>query len=263
LSSSPVKQFRYALAAGATAVVIGVGFTVVGINSHANEVAGRSTALDAAQPPVDLTGEASQEALVEEILPPSTPPGPSASASSPAPVKSSPSKAATKKPASKPTTRQPTTKQTIKGPGGGGDAAQTSGSVLDQVLAHINATRKDENLPALTLDANLSKAAAIHNQLCVDADELSHKFDGEEGIGARFKNVSWRSAGENIGFNFGGSGDAGLVEAANKSADGMLAEVPPNDGHRKNLLSSGFTKIGLSVIRSGNGRIFVTQDFVG
>jgi uncharacterized protein YkwD len=44
--------------------------------------------------------------------------------------------------------------------------------------------------------------------------------------------------------------------------DGMRAEKPPKDGHRKNLLSTGFTKIGLSVVRDG-GRIWFTQDFVG
>ena len=43
----------------------------------------------------------------------------------------------------------------------------------------------------------------------------------------------------------------------------MLAEVPPEDGHRKNLLSKSFKRIGLSVVRESGGKVWLTQDFVG
>jgi uncharacterized protein YkwD len=94
---------------------------------------------------------------------------------------------------------------------------------------------------------------------------LSHQCSGEGGIGDRFsaQGVSWRSAGENIGYGSSGSGDAAMIKAANGLTDGMLAEVAPNDGHKKNLLSTGFKKIGLSVVRDGNGITWMTQDFVG
>jgi len=41
----------------------------------------------------------------------------------------------------------------------------------------------------------------------------------------------------------------------------MYNEKPPNDGHRKNILSSGFTMIGIDVIRDDKGIVWLTQDF--
>ncbi|GIF13358.1 hypothetical protein Ate01nite_33900 [Actinoplanes teichomyceticus] len=144
-------------------------------------------------------------------------------------------------------------------------APATADDILDLVLAHINEARADEGLGALRLDTELSQAAALHNQLMIDGCGLSHQCDGEGGIGDRFsaQGVSWGSAGENIGYGSSGSSAADMVKAANGLTDSMLAEVPPNDGHRKNLLSTSFTRIGLSVVRDDKGITWMTQDFVG
>jgi uncharacterized protein YkwD len=133
------------------------------------------------------------------------------------------------------------------------------------VLDHINAARTDEGLAPLSLDTALSKAAALHNQRMIDGCGLSHQCSGEGGLGERFsaQGVRWSSAGENIGFGFAGNSDAAIVKAANGLCDSMLAEVPPEDGHRKNLLSKGFERIGLSVVRESGGKVWLTQDFVG
>ena len=41
----------------------------------------------------------------------------------------------------------------------------------------------------------------------------------------------------------------------------MLAEKPPNDGHRRNILINGFHHIGISVFRDSSGTVWMTQDF--
>ena len=41
----------------------------------------------------------------------------------------------------------------------------------------------------------------------------------------------------------------------------MLAEKPPDDGHRLNLLSPDFTHIGIAVYRGSDGTVWLTQDF--
>ena len=46
MSMSPAARFRYTLVAGATAVVIGSGFTVVGLSRHAGAHAQSPTAAD-------------------------------------------------------------------------------------------------------------------------------------------------------------------------------------------------------------------------
>jgi uncharacterized protein YkwD len=269
---SVAARYRYTLVAGATAVVIGTGFTAVGLSKHSD--AGTTTTGSRVADSSPLGASGGTPPSVDELLlngGAGTSAGPSASASPSATVKvtksASPSPGATKKSAAARRTTKPsrpapsTSASTTKAPT---TAPETGGTVLDQVLAHINAARVAEGLSALTLDANLSKASALHNQLMIDGCGLSHQCSGEEGIGPRFtaQGVRWNSAGENIGFGSSGASDADLIKAANGLTDSMLAEVAPNDGHRKNLLNTGFKRIGLSVVRDGKGITWMTQDFV-
>ncbi|MEU7907203.1 CAP domain-containing protein [Actinoplanes sp. NPDC049118] len=237
-------------------MVIGLGFTAVGLNRHAPTAsrASADTPLVAAEP----TGEPGTELLDDVALPDD--PGTSAAGT---PTSKPPTpKATTSSPKPKPTKRKTSAPRTAEKAGA---APATSGSILDQVLAHINSARAGEGLPPYRLDSSLSKAAALHNQLMIDGCELSHQCPGEGGIGDRFsaQGVNWSSAGENIGFGSAGSSNSAIVRAANGLTDSMLAEVPPEDGHRKNLLSKGFKRIGLSVVRDGKGIVWMTQDFVG
>ncbi|WP_211193027.1 CAP domain-containing protein [Actinoplanes sp. TBRC 11911] len=238
-------RFRYTMVAGATAVVIGSGFTVVGLNNHADA---KETVPAAATEPLVAVPPPTQEATVDVAA---TPPP---AKTTPTPKQSTTPKKKTTKPTPKATK---TTTERKKAP-------VTSGSVVDQVLAHINAARADEGLGALTLDSQLSQASAKHNQLMIGGCGLSHQCSGEADLGDRFsaEGVKWSSAGENIGFGSSGSSTADIVKAANGLTDSMLAEKPPNDGHRKNLLNTGFKRIGLSIVRDGKGVTWMTQDFV-
>jgi uncharacterized protein YkwD len=74
--------------------------------------------------------------------------------------------------------------------------------------------------------------------------------------------VTWSAAGENIGYGSADNTEAEIIRAANGLTDSMLAEKPPNDGHRRNLLSKDYRHIGLSIIRDGDHRVWMTQDFV-
>jgi uncharacterized protein YkwD len=132
------------------------------------------------------------------------------------------------------------------------------------VLARVNDARTANGLQPYTLSADLSKASAAHTALMINGCGLSHQCPGEAGLGDRFTaaGVPWTSAGENIGYGSAGSSEAAIVGAANGLTDSMLAEVAPNDGHRRNLLNSGFKYIGLAVVRDGNGLVWMTQDFV-
>ncbi|MFF5078652.1 CAP domain-containing protein [Actinoplanes sp. NPDC000266] len=250
-------RLRYTLVAGVTSVVIGSGFTFVGLSRDA----GAETTVPSAaeQPLVPPTTESAGTSEPAAPVPTTTSASPSPSAT--------PSKTrATTRPTPSPTKSKKKTAQAVPTPAKTKTTAPpTSGSVVEQVLAHINAAREDEGLAALTLDEDLSKAAALHNQLMIDGCGLSHQCPGEGGIGTRFsaQGVKWSSAGENIGFGSSGSSDSAKVNAANGLTDSMLAETPPNDGHRKNLLSTSFKRIGLSIVRDSKGITWMTQDFVG
>ncbi|GAB2622583.1 hypothetical protein Aab01nite_26540 [Paractinoplanes abujensis] len=244
---SAAARFRYTVVAGATAVVIGSGFTFVGLTRDA----GAGTAV-------------SQAASEQRTLPAAdpAPPSPTVVPSSPPPSARPTTKAPKATPATKKKTTSPEpTKRRTKPPT---SAPETSGSVLDQVLGHINAARKDEGLPPFTLDTKLSRAAALHNQLMISGCGLSHECPGEGGIGDRFsaQGVKWSGAAENIGYGSSGASDSAQAGAANGLTDSMLAETPPNDGHRKNLLNPGLKRIGLSIVRDSKGVTWMTQDFV-
>jgi uncharacterized protein YkwD len=240
-------RFRYTLVAGATAIVIGVGFTAAGLH---RQVGDRPSPRSAGVPLV--TVEPPDPAPTANLLDDAV-----AATGSPTPIKAPPT---SRKPSPRATGAKPApsrTTTTKKPP------PTTSAAILTAVLADINAARKDEGLQPLTLNAKLSKASALHNQLMINGCGLSHQCKGESGIGDRFsaQGVQWTAAGENIGYGSSSSSEADIITNANGLTAGMLAEKPPGDGHRKNLLSSSFTQIGLSVVLAG-GRVWMTQDFV-
>jgi uncharacterized protein YkwD len=250
-------RFRYAIVAGATAVVIGTGFTVVGFHGLAGDDPSPRSAdvpLVAAAPPDAGTGAGTGGLLDDAASATTGVPG------TPSPSPSTPPTPTVRKTSSKPkprkTTSPPTKKPAIP--------PATSSAILNAVLADINQARDAAGLPALTFDAQLSKASALHNQLMINGCGLSHQCPGEQSIGPRFsaQGVQWTAAGENIGFGSSGSSQAAIIDAANGLTAGMLAEKPPDDGHRKNLLSGSFKRIGLSVVRDGSGKTWMVQDFV-
>jgi uncharacterized protein YkwD len=140
----------------------------------------------------------------------------------------------------------------------------TGDTVITAVLDHINAARARAGLRAYTLSTSLSRASALHTKRMIGGCGMQHQCPGESGIGDRFsaQGVRWTAAGENIGFGSSGSSTSAIIATANGLTDSMLAETPPNDGHRRNLLSGTFRWIGLSVARDGGGRVWMTQDFV-
>jgi uncharacterized protein YkwD len=127
------------------------------------------------------------------------------------------------------------------------------------VLDRLNAQRASHGLPALRSDAELVAAAHGHNLKMAAADQLSHQLPGEAGLGERISaaGYSFSTVGENIGVNPDRS-QAGAVALQNL----MYNETPPNDGHRRNILSSNFTEVGVDVINdSAHGKIWLVTVF--
>ncbi|MEY9877985.1 RNA polymerase sigma factor (sigma-70 family) [Streptacidiphilus sp. MAP12-33] len=137
-------------------------------------------------------------------------------------------------------------------------------AAAQQVLAVINQARAQQGLAPLQLSQGLGSSSTAHNQRMAAGCGLSHDCPGEAQLGARESaaGVQWSNAGENIGT--GGpvsnstSGIAGMAVGLTRS---MLAEQPPNDGHRQNILSPDFHHIGIAVTRDASGNVWLTQDF--
>jgi uncharacterized protein YkwD len=137
-------------------------------------------------------------------------------------------------------------------------------TATEQVLALINQARAQAGLPAYTISSGLDTSAARHTAVMAGGCGLSHQCPGEPDLGARetAAGVAWTAAGENIGEG-GPVADtpAAIAQMAAGLTQSMLAEKPPDDGHRLNILSSAFTHAGISVFRDSSGTVWMTQDF--
>lgn len=133
-----------------------------------------------------------------------------------------------------------------------------------QVLDQINAARAAAGVGPLTMSAPLVASAHAHNLTMAGGCGLSHQCAGGAALGARItaQGVTWSAAAENIGE--GGPVDdteAAQASMAIELTDDMLAETPPNDGHRRNILNAALHNIGVDVIRDADGTVWLTQDF--
>lgn len=161
-------------------------------------------------------------------------------------------------PEPKPTSTKPSARGTTRAPAAG------TGSPELAVLARINDARAEEGLGPLTMNTQLVAAAHAHNLRMADGCGLSHQCGGESGIGDRIsaQGVQWSSVAENVGT--GGpvdNSDSAQTDMAVGLTDSMLAEVPPDDGHRKNILNPELSRIGIDVIRDESGTVWLTHDF--
>ena len=191
-------------------------------------------------------------------VPASLSPRPSAARSRHRHATPSPSASASTAPSSAaPTSTAPTASATSP-------AGTSSGTAAAQVLTLINKARSAAGLAPLTITAGLNSSASAHNSRMAGGCGLSHQCPGEPDLGARetAAGVHWTAAGENIGE--GGpvaNTTAAIAQMAVGLTQSMLNEKPPDDGHRRNILSSSFTHIGIAVFRDSSGTVWLTQDF--
>lgn len=128
----------------------------------------------------------------------------------------------------------------------GGTSTGTS-SAAQAVLAEVNAARAQNGLSALTLDANMNRAAAVR------AAELAQSFshtrpNGSRGLTALNEaGVSYRTAGENIA-------------SGQQTAQAVVSAWMNSSSHRANILSASFGRMGVGQATIG-GRTYWVQLF--
>lgn len=127
------------------------------------------------------------------------------------------------------------------------------------VLAELNAERANHGLPPLKLNSKLASAAHAHNLAMAKANKLSHQLNGEAALGSRVSaaGYGWSAVAENVAYN--SSRSQGGVLAVQKA---MYNEKPPDDGHRRNILSKTYVDVGIDVINdSVHGKVWLVTDF--
>jgi len=108
------------------------------------------------------------------------------------------------------------------------------------------------------MERYIATGARLHSQHMVKCG-LSHACPGEPQPCDRVQQegINYMACGENVGTATYPTTWAG-VQAIDQ---GMMSEVPPEDGHRKNLLSTDFHQVGIGIIVAENNKVWVTEDF--
>lgn len=127
------------------------------------------------------------------------------------------------------------------------------------ILSTLNAERAANGLPALHMNSDLIASAHAHNLAMAAANTLSHQLPGEPGLATRILDAGYHYyyAGENVAWTTDES-VSGVVSVHVS----MYNEVPPNDGHRQNILSPNYRDVGIDVVLdAAHGKAWVTEDF--
>src|SRR3989344_2156916 len=129
------------------------------------------------------------------------------------------------------------------------------------IVTLINQSREEHDLPAVGLDEEITEMSQVHAQdAAVSFDDTSDSsrrssyiaHDSSDGRAfpdrVRERNFSGLlAAGENVGFRYRGPIEE-LQQMIKESIDlihsGMMAEVPPDDGHRLTILGD-YTHVGV------------------
>jgi uncharacterized protein YkwD len=133
--------------------------------------------------------------------------------------------------------------------------------LAQKLFQQINSDRAAEGLSPYTWDDKIAAVSTTHSKTMGQGCGLSHQCSGEPAPCDRLTNagVSWMACGENAGYTSPTPDQWSAVKASIEQ--GMLGEQPPNDGHRRNLLSTSYHRVGIGVYIDAKGLIWVTEDF--
>lgn len=132
------------------------------------------------------------------------------------------------------------------------DAHYTSASLSAQEQEAgklLNSDRSRYNLPALTIDPELCRIARIKSQDMLSNGYFSHTsptYGNVRDMLTQF-GYSYSAAGENI--------------ARHSTVEKAQAAFLSSPGHRRNILSSAYTKVGIGIALTAEGYVYLTQIF--
>ena len=118
------------------------------------------------------------------------------------------------------------------------------------LLNLLNQDRILAGLPPLTLDPELSRIARIKSEDMRDQNYFAH----ESPTYGKARQMLQR-----FGYRFTGCGENIAHHATVQKAQ---AAFMTSEGHRKNILSAVWEKVGIGVCYDRNGYIYATQIFV-
>ena len=132
----------------------------------------------------------------------------------------------------------------------GEDAGKEIKDDAEAMLKMLNAARAAEGAKALVRDSALDKIAKSHSDEMAKAKMIGHNVGtGDPAQRIKAAGAKARIAGENV-----------ASAATPQNAHRALWASP---SHRSNMLSGEFTRVGVAVVKDGEGRVWVTELFAG
>lgn len=156
---------------------------------------------------------------------------------------------ATPQPTSSTTTVPEATKTPV--PSTGDDYTTALTQVQEEnMLNLLNQERILQGLSPLTLDPALSQIARVKS----NDMKTNHYFAHESPTYGRVSEML-----QSFGYTFTSAGENIAHHATTEKAH---AAFMSSDGHRRNILSSAWQKVGIGIVYDANGYVYVTQIFV-
>jgi uncharacterized protein YkwD len=129
------------------------------------------------------------------------------------------------------------------------------------LLNAVNQARKAAGVAPLTIDARIHGETLQHS-MDMTCYGFGHYVPPGTTPASRMAaaGISFTWHGENIGE----AGQGTDLQKVTWLFNSMMAEKPPNDGHRQNILSPHFTRTGIGIyLENGSGGLWQTEDFTG
>jgi len=123
-------------------------------------------------------------------------------------------------------------------------ASASAGSEESCFLSAINAARTSAGAAPLSTNGDLLGIARAWSQAMADAGHIFHDTN--------IPNVApsnWQTLGENVGVG--------------PTCDSIAQAFMNSPEHRKNILDTSYTTVGVGVVDTADGTIYVTEDFMG
>ncbi len=128
-------------------------------------------------------------------------------------------------------------------------AAFANDRVVTKIIELTNAEREKKGLEPYKVNEQLSEAALAHARNMARQRRMTHVLDGETPAD-RVKRAKYpmRAVGENVARGY-------------RSPVATMRGWMKSPGHRKNILSSKFTEIGVAVAYGADGKPYYCQVF--
>lgn len=129
-------------------------------------------------------------------------------------------------------------------------ASTAVSSYEEKVVELVNEERQKAGLPALKFDAAISNVARLKSKDMADNNYFAHQSPNYGSAGNMLSQygIKWSAWGENIA-------------SGQKTPESVVTAWMNSSGHRANILSSNYSKIGVGYVTNSNGTPYWTQMF--